>query len=145
MESIPLTRRTAAALVTACALLSAAPRWNSAPAGDAKRVEVSLYEVAPGRQLDFLKWMAAREDAAKAAGLPATQVYAHLDGDRWDYLVFWPLLTPEQERKLDETAGAKGLKTGFPAALEFRELLAAHTDTIASGPTTAAALVALAK
>ena len=140
-----MNRAVGAALVAACALLSAAPRWSAPSAGDAKRVKVSLYEVAPGRQLDFLKWMAAREDAAKAAGLPPTQVYAHLDGDRWDYLVLWPLLTPDQERKMDEQAATKGLKTGFPAALEFRELLGAHTDTIASGPTTAAALVALAK
>jgi hypothetical protein len=76
--------------------------------------------------------------------VPATQVFAHLDGDRWDYLVIWPITTPEQDRKLDEGAAAKGLKTGFPAALEFRELLAAHTDTYVSGPTTAAALVAAA-
>ena len=39
---------------------------------------------------------------------------------------------------------AKGLKTGFPAALEFRELLSSHTDTYVAGPTTAAALVAAA-
>jgi hypothetical protein len=94
--------------------------------------------------LDFLKWMAAREDVAKAAGVPALQLYAHLDGDRWDYLVIWPLTTPEQDRKMDEQASARGLKTGFPAALEFRELLSSHTDTYAAGPTTAAALVATA-
>ena len=76
--------------------------------------------------------------------MPPTQVYAHLDGDRWDYLLIWPITTPEQDRKLDEQAAAKGLKTGFPAALEFRELLAAHTDTTGRGPTTAAALVAAA-
>ena len=137
-------RRSGFAVVALCALVSMAPRWNT-PAGEAKRIKVAIYEVAPGRQLDFLKWMAAREEAAKAAGLPATQVYAHLDGDRWDYLVLWPILTPEQELKMDEAAAAKGLKTGFPAALEFRELLTSHSDTIASGPTTAAALLALAK
>ena len=30
-----------------------------------------------------------------AAGRPRP---AHLDGDRWDYLVIWPLTTPEQDR-----------------------------------------------
>ena len=137
-------RRSAFAVVALCALVSLAPRWNT-PAGEAKRIKVAIYEVAPGRHLDFLKWMAAREEIAKAAGLPATQVYAHLDGDRWDYLVLWPILTEEQERKMDEATAAKGLKTGFPAALEFRELLTSHSDTIASGPTTATALLAMAK
>jgi hypothetical protein len=136
--------RTGLAVVIACSLLASAPRWNTG-ASDPKRAKVSLYEVAPGRQLDFLKWLAAREEAAKAAGVPPTQVYAHVDGDRWDYLVIWPLTTPEQDRRLDEQAAVRGLKTGFAAALEFRELLASHTDTIAAGPTTAAALVALAK
>lgn len=139
-----MDRRHGLALVVLCALVSAAPRWNQSP-GEPKRAKVSLYEVAPGRQLDFLRWLAAREEAAKTAGVPPIQVYAHLEGDRWDYMVLWPVTTPEQDRKLDEQAAAKGLKTGFPAALEFRELLAAHTDTIAEGPTTAAALVALAK
>src|SRR5687768_2401356 len=139
-----MDRRSGLALVVLCALASAAPRWNQSP-GEQKRAKVSLYEVASGRQLDFLRWLAAREEAAKAAGVPPIQVYAHLEGDRWDYMVLWPVTTAEQDRKLDEQAAAKGLKTGFPAALEFRELLASHTDTIAEGPTTAAALVALAR
>lgn len=139
-----MDRRHGLALVALCGLISLAPRWNQAT-GESKRAKVSLYEVAPGRQLDFLRWLAAREDAAKAAGVPPIQVYAHLEGDRWDYLVLWPVTTAEQDRKLDEAAVAKGQKIGFPAALEFREMLVAHTDTLAEGPTTAAALVALAK
>jgi hypothetical protein len=144
-ERIPdMIRWPGLALVAACSLLVSAPRWTPGTS-EPRRAKVSIYEVAPGRHLDFLKWLAAREDVAKAAGVPAIQVYAHLEGDRWDYLVIWPLTTPEQDRKLDEQAAAKGLKTGFPAALEFRELLTSHTDTFAEGPTTAAALVALAK
>ena len=139
-----MNRWTGAALVLLCSLLSAAPRWNSA-GGEPKRAKVSIYEVAPGRQIDFLRWLAAREEVAKAAGVPPIQVYAHLEGDRWDYLVLWPVTTAEQDRKLDEQAATKGLKTGFAAALEFRALLASHTDTLAEGPTTAAALAALAK
>ena len=138
-----MNRRPPLALVIFSALLLAAPRWNQGTS-DPGKARISVYEVAPGRQLDFLKWMAAREEVARAAGVPATQLYAHLDGDRWDYLVIWPITTPEQDRKLDEQAAAKGLRTGFPAALEFRELLAAHTDTYLAGPTTASALVAAA-
>ena len=138
-----MNRWPAVALIALSSLVLAAPRWTQGTT-DPGRARISLYEVAPGRHLDFLKWMAAREEVARAAGVPATQVYAHLDGDRWDYLVIWPVTTPEQDRKLDEQAAAKGLKTGFPAALEFRELLSSHTDTYAAGPTTAAALVAAA-
>ena len=136
--------RAAVALVAASTLVLAAPRWAQDKQG-VGRARVSIYEVAPGRHLDFLKWMAAREEAARAAGVPVAQLYAHTDGDRWDYLVIWPVTTPEQERKVDEQAEAKGLKTGFPAALEFRDLLSSHTDTFVNGPTTAGALVAAAK
>ena len=138
-----MNRWPAVALVALSSLVLAAPRWNQNTT-DPGRARISIYEIAPGRHLDFLKWMAAREEVARAAAVPATQVYAHLDGDRWDYIVIWPLTTPEQDRKLDEQAAAKGLKTGFPAALEFRELLSSHTDTYAAGPTTAAAMVAAA-
>jgi hypothetical protein len=139
-----MNRTVALFLIAASSVLLGAPRWTQSPT-EPKRAKISIYQVAPGRHLDFLKWMAAREDAARAAGVTATQLYAHLDGDRWDYLVIWPITTPEQDKKVDEQVAAKGLKTGFPAALEFRELLASHTDTYAEGPTTAAALVAAAK
>jgi hypothetical protein len=134
----------AVALIAVSTLVLAAPRWTP-DKQSIGRARISIYEVAPGRHLDFLKWLAAREEVAKEAGVPAAELYAHTDGDRWDYLVIWPVTTPEQDRKLDEQAAGKGLKTGFPAALEFRELLSSHTDTFVNGPTTAAALVAAAK
>jgi hypothetical protein len=136
-----MNRRFALALIAVSSLVLAAPRWNQDNKPEPSHARISIYQVAPGRHLDFLKWLAAREEVAKAAGVPAAQVYAHQDGDRWDYLLIWPVTTPEQDRKVDEQAAAKGLKTGFPAALEFREMLASHTDTFAAGPTTAAALV----
>ena len=136
--------RAAVALVTLSSLVLAAPRWTP-DKQEPGRARISIYQVAPGRHLDFLKWLAAREEATRAAGVPVAQVYAHQDGDRWDYLLIWPVTTPEQDRKVDEQAAAKGHKTGFPAALEFREMLSSHTDTFAAGPTTAAALVAAAK
>jgi hypothetical protein len=138
-----MNRRAALALVAACSLAVAAPRWtqNKAEPG---RARISIYRVAPGRHLELLKWLAAREEITKDAGVPATQLYAHNDGDSWDYLLIWPITTAEQDRKLDELAARKGLKTGFAASIEFREMLASHTDTYASGPMTAAELVAAA-
>lgn len=138
-----MKRSAALALLALGWLALAAPRWTQ-DKPEPGRARISIYHVAPGRHLDFLKWLAAREEAAKEAGIPAAQVYAHLDGDSWDYLMLWPVTTPEQDRKLDDVAGRRGLKTGFAASLEFRQLLASHSDTFAAGPMTAAELVAAA-
>jgi hypothetical protein len=139
-----MNRYTAVALLAVSSLATAAPRWTQDKPEPA-RARISIYRVAAGRHLDLLKWLAAREDVAKEAGVPATQVYAHNDGDSWDYLLIWPITTPEQDRKVDELAARKGLKTGFAASLEFRQMLSSHTDTFASGPMTAAELVAAAE
>jgi hypothetical protein len=132
------------AVVTCCFVL-AAPRWlpDKTEKKDA-RARVTIYHVATGRQLDFLKWLAAQDEVAKEAGVATVQLYAHLDGDSWDYLGIGPIVTPEQEKKLDEVASKKGLKTGLQAAFEFRELVASHTDTYVAGPLAAADLVAQA-
>jgi len=138
-----MNRRAALALVAVCSLAVAAPRWTQDKA-EPGRARISIYRVAPGRHLDLLKWLAAREEITKEAGVPATELYAHNDGDSWDYLLIWPITTAEQDRKLDEVAARKGLKTGFAASIEFRQMLASHTDTYASGPMTAAELVVAA-
>lgn len=138
-----MNRLVALALVTVCALAVAAPRWTQDKA-EPGRARISIYRVAPGRHLDILKWLATREEITKEAGVPATQLYAHNDGDSWDYLLIWPITTADQDRKLDELAARKGLKTGFAASIEFRQMLASHTDTYASGPMTAAELVTAA-
>ena len=38
-------------------------------------------------------------------------------------------------------ARKKGLKIGPQAGLEFREMMASHTDTLAAGPLTAAQMI----
>jgi hypothetical protein len=131
-------------LLLAVALAVAAPRWSADDKKESRRARITIYRIAPGRQLDFLKWMAAQDEVAKEAGIATVQLYAHLDGDAWDYVGIGPVTTPEQEKKADEVAARKGFKTGFPAALEFRQFIAWHTDTYAVGPTSAADLLALA-
>ena len=101
---------------------------------------VSIYRIAPGRQLDFLKWMAAREALSKQAGLPATQWYRHVDGDSWDYIAIAPDTTGMDD-KLDAAAKQKGMTSGAKASLELRQMMAVHTDTYAAGPMTAEQLV----
>jgi hypothetical protein len=106
-----------------------------------KTAIVSIYRIAPGKHLEFLKWMAAREAAAKEAGAGATQWYAHLDGDSWDYIAIAPDHDAMLDDKADAMAKQKGLAVGMKASLELRGLMASHTDTIVAGPFTAAALV----
>ena len=130
-------------LLAACSLVLAAPRWTPEKT-EPGRARITIYRIAPGKHLDFLKWLAAQDEVAKEAGIGTVQLYAHIDGDSWDYVGIAPVTTPEQDKKADEIAVRKGLKVGVPASLEFRQLVASHTDTFAAGPTTAADLVAQA-
>jgi hypothetical protein len=98
----------------------------------------------PGKQLEFLKWVAANDAIDKEAGVPASHIYAHTNGDSWDYMQIAPDLTEAQQAKVDELSKKHGLKTGFAASLEFRTMIAWHTDTFVIGPVTAADLVAAA-
>ncbi len=105
---------------------------------------VSIYHVAPGKHLDFLKWMAAREAIDKEVGNPTGQWYYHTDGDSWDYVAISPQLSDEQDQKTEAAAKAKGLSTGFAANLEFRQFIASHSDTFVRGPSSVSDLVAAA-
>lgn len=108
---------------------------------DAGEYIVALYHAAPGKQLDLLKWLAEQDDIGAAVGLPPTQVYAHLDGDSWDYLLISPVGTDQQDAAFAAEAKKRGGKGGFAGGLKFRSMIQSHTDTIAWGPTTAAELV----
>jgi hypothetical protein len=133
----PLTLALCAAVTSVLAL--GVP--SQASAQDAKTAIVSIYRVAPGKHLAFLKWMAARESTAREAGAPATQWYRHLDGDSWDYIAIAPPHDDAIDNKADALEKKQGLATGMRAGLELRELMASHTDTIVAGPSSAAELV----
>lgn len=105
------------------------------------RALIGIYQVAPGKHLEFLKWQAGNDAVNKEAGLPATQWYAHTDGASWDYLSIAPVLTDEQQKKVDEISKKKGLPIGFKGSLQFREFISNHTDTFVVGPVSAADLV----
>ena len=129
-------------------LLSAAPAASAQTAkAEMKQPStaiVSLYRIAPGKHLDFLKWMAEAAAVNKEAGVPADQWYSHTNGDSWDYLHIAPDLSSEQSAKVDEVAKKRGRKTGFAASLEIRTFVSWHTDTNVIGPVSAADLVAAA-
>jgi hypothetical protein len=130
-----------APLLFACAAF--AP--STANAQEPGRALVSIYHVAPGKHLEFLRWQAARDAAGATAGVPPTQWYVHKDGDSWDYVSIAPVTTEAQDDQVEAILKKQNLTTGFRAGLEFRTLVASHTDTFARGPTTAAALVEAAK
>ena len=108
-------------------------------------VIVSIYRIATGKQLDFLKYMAQLDAASREAGMGTQQLYAHLDGDSWDYVSIRPATSEAEDNKLDAISKKHGLPTGFAAGLKIREFVSSHTDTYSRGPTTAADLVAAAE
>ena len=143
-----LRNRSILVLLGVAFLLSAPTARAQAAKAEMKepsRALVTIYRVATGKQLEFLKWLADQDAIAKEAGVPASQLYAHTDGDSWDYMNIGPALSDEQQAKLDEASRKRGRKTGFSAGLEFRSLISSHTDTFVVGPVSAADLVSMAK
>ena len=109
---------------------------------EAPQYIVSLYRAAPGQQVALLKWMARQDQAAVAAGLPAAQIYVHTSGDSWDYMVINPVTTKAQDDAVDAAAKKMGISSGPRASIEFRTMIASHTDTTTNGPMTAAQILA---
>ena len=103
---------------------------------------VSLYRAAPGQQVALLKWMAQQDRASAAAGIGPSQIYVHTSGDSWDYLVINPVTTKAQDDAIDAAAKQMGLATGPRASIQFRTMIATHTDTTATGPQSAAQILA---
>lgn len=108
------------------------------------KARVALYRAAPGQQVALLKWLAAQDRAAQSVGVPTGQLYAHSDGDSWDYLVIDPVTTPAQDAAVEAAQKKMGLGTGPAQGLELRKYISIHTDTFVIGPVTAAQYLALA-
>jgi hypothetical protein len=137
--------RPALALVAPLLFASAAFTPSTASAQEPGEVLVAIYRVAPGKHLEFLRWQAARDAASTEAGIAPTQWYVHMDGDSWDFVSISPATTDAQDDQVEAVLKRKNMTTGFRAGLEFRSMVASHTDTFARGPTTAAALVEAGK
>lgn len=108
------------------------------------KARVALYRAAPGQQVALLKWLAAQDSAAHTAGVPTGQLYAHTDGDSWDYLAIDPITTPAQDAAVEAAKKKMGLGTGPAQSLELRKYISVHTDTFVIGPVTAAQYLTLA-
>ncbi len=133
-------------MCVAMLVLSGQPAMTqTSPQAQSEQVIVSIYHVAPGQHINFLKWQAARAAVNQSLGFPPTSWYAHLDGDSWDYVAVAPKLTEQQEMQADVEARNRGLTSGFAAGIELRHFMLSHTDTIAMGPVSVTELVALAQ
>jgi hypothetical protein len=124
------------------ALASGSIVYAQAGSPEPPRARIALYRAAPGQQVALLKWLAAQDQAAQAAGLPRSQLYAHTDGDSWDYMVIFPQTTPAQDDALDAAAKKMGLPYGPMVGIELRKHIAIHTDTLVRGPMSAAEMLA---
>jgi hypothetical protein len=118
--------------------------YAQASAPEPPKARIALYRAAPGQHVALLKWLAQQDKIAQAAGVARSQLYAHTDGDSWDYLAIDPVTTPAQDKALDAEAKKMGLPIGPASSLEFRKYISMHTDTFVIGPVTAAQYLALA-
>ena len=118
--------------------------YAQASAPEPPKARIALYRAAPGQQVALLKWLAQQDKVAQAAGVARSQLYAHTDGDSWDYLAIDPVTTPAQDKALDAEAKKMGLAIGPAQSIEFRKYVSVHTDTFVIGPVTAAQYLALA-
>ena len=130
-----MKRYNALAIAAAATCLWVAP----ALAQEGPTAVVSIYHAAPGQQVALLKWLARQDSIAAAAGTPASQLYVHQDGADWDYVLIQPATTPAQDAAFEAAAKRLGIDTGPRSGIEFRKHIISHSDTIARGPTTAAA------
>jgi len=129
LKSALLKRAAAAALL---ATVSMTP----ALADPEKMIEI--YHIAPGKQVQFLKLIALYDQANLEAGLPARELYVHSDGASWDFLLIQDEdVEPAKAKVRNEALKKLGAPTGAKFWIAIRETIAEHTDTIATGPTTA--------
>jgi hypothetical protein len=130
------------------AALSAVALGCSAPAfaqeeTAAPRMMVEIYRIAPGQHEAFLKEIARYDEANRLAGVPPRQLYVHSDGADWDFMLIQPNeYSPQQQASLAKAWKQLGLPSGADFFLNYRRFIAEHSDTVAIGPTSAAAYLA---
>jgi len=102
-----LTKLAAAAALGA--IVSGTIVYAQASPGEPPHARVALYRAAPGQHVALLRWLASQDRVAQSIGLPASKLYAHTDGDSWDYMAVDVVTTPAQDKALDEAAKKMGM------------------------------------
>jgi opacity protein-like surface antigen len=124
------------------ALAAAAPAWAQEEVA-APRMMIEIYKIAPGQHEAFLKEIARYDEANRLAGVPPRQLYVHSDGADWDFILIQPNEYPaDKQAALDKAWKQLGLPSGADFFLNYRRFIADHSDTVAIGPTSAAAYLA---
>ncbi|MCB2047341.1 MAG: hypothetical protein KDE32_03845 [Novosphingobium sp.] len=119
---------------------------DAVEAPEPQNMLVEIYRIAPGKHREFLQAIASYDEANRIAGLPPRQLYVHQDGASWDFMLIQPARTPDDKRAALDAAWEKlGLPSGPDFFFTFRSMIAEHSDTFASGPTTAAVYLAKTK
>ena len=113
--------------------------FASTPAlAESKDMLIEIYRVAPGKHEEFLRHLAVLDQANVEAGLPPRQLFVHQDGASWDFVLLQPAHnTDEQNAKLDAAYKQLGLPQGAKFFVNFRKLIAEHTDTFVEQTTAA--------
>jgi len=123
--------------IAALVALALAP-FCMAVADDSGTKMIEIYHIAPGKQVEFLKLIALYDQANLQAGLPARDLYVHADGASWDFLLIQNEdVDPARAKVRNEALKKLGAPTGAKFWLAIRQTIAEHTDTVATGPTTA--------
>jgi len=113
--------------------LAPAPSW-----GDSKEMVVEIYRIAPGKHEEFLRQIALYDQANAEAGLPPRQLFVHQGGASWDFLLLQPAHhSDEESEKLDVAFKKLGIPQGAKFFVNFRALIAEHTDTNVEATTAA--------
>jgi hypothetical protein len=106
--------------------------------GDSKDMVIEIYRVAPGKHEEFLRQIALYDQANAEAGLPPRQLFVHQGGADWDFLILQPAEhTDEESAKLDAAFKKLGIPQGAKFFVNFRTLIAEHTDTNVEATTAA--------
>jgi len=109
------------------------PAWS-----DSKDMVVEIYRIAPGKHEEFLRQIALYDRANAEAGLPPRQLFVHEGGASWDFLLLQPAHhTDEESAKLDAAFKKLGIPQGAKFFVNFRTLIAEHTDTNVEATTAA--------
>lgn len=105
---------------------------------DSKDMVVEIFRVAPGKHEEFLRQIALYDRANAEAGLPPRQLFVHEGGASWDFLILQPAHhTDEESAKLDAAFKKLGIPQGAKFFVNFRTLIAEHTDTKVEATTAA--------
>lgn len=128
----------AAAILSSTPLFAQATTEAAAAAPQPTKKLIEIYRIAPGKHEEFLRFVAFLDEINIKAGLPARDLYVHNDGDSWDFILIQPAATPpDKAEALAKASEESGAPSGADFFLKIRQFIAEHTDSFATGPTTA--------